>query len=275
MDVGRDGQIRRLSHVMKYKILIQDDQPAGQVVDFVLSDGGCIDYIVAVYDDRYYAIPYSAATVRYADSIVFVDLAPARFEQIQFFTADNWPDFYVPAYRNQVFSTFGVDVIRREGRATFRGDIDDADDRIRRDDRRDLRRDRRDDRRNRDDDDRDADRDRARDRTDRNRDRENRDEDRDRTRDRDLDEDRDADRPPVPDRDRPKADPKTPKADPKTPKADPKTPRPEPKTPRTPDVNPPKRDDGGANPPPKAPRNPAPKAPTPKKPANPEAPAPK
>ena len=45
-DRGARETGRRLTQVMKYNIIIQDDQPAGQVVDFVLSDGGCIDYIV-------------------------------------------------------------------------------------------------------------------------------------------------------------------------------------------------------------------------------------
>jgi hypothetical protein len=260
VEVGADGQVRRLSQVMKYKILIQDDKPAGQVVDFVLSDGGCIDYMVATYEDQYYVIPYSAAQVRYDDSVVFVDLAPARFEQVQFFAADNWPNFYAPAYQKQVFTSFGVDVIRRDGDATFRRDRDDDDDA---DDRRDRRQDRRDERRDRDDNDRP----RAK--------------DRDRDRDEDVDN---KDRPDAPDRDQPKSTPKSksepaaPKSDPKTPKADPektpkgdpeKTPKAEPKTPKSPNVNPPKPDAGNPKP---LPKNPAPKNPAPKKPETPKEP---
>lgn len=202
----------RLSQALKYDIVIQEDQPAGRVVDFIVSDGGCIDYIVATHEDQYYLIPYPAASFRYDDRLVFVDLAPARFRQVQFFAQDDWPDYYVQSYRQQVFSTFGIDA--RRGRATFRQNLDDDDDvrdrRDRREENRDLRREQRDVR-------------------DRNRDRDNRDRDLD-NRDRDF-EDRDATRPPVPDR--PKQ-PAAPKADPKTPKPKPAVPAPKQPAPKQP-----------------------------------------
>lgn len=201
----------RLSQAMKYNIFIQDDQAAGQVVDFIVSDGGCIDYIVASYDEQYYLIPYAAASFRYDDSVVFVDLAPARFEQVQFFAQNDWPDYYVPAYRQKVFTTFGVDA--RRGRATFRQNLDEdaRDRREQREENRDLRREQREERR---------------DARDRNRD----------AKDRDLDDDRDAARPPVPDRPTkpapPKPDLKTPKPNPPATPAPPATPKkPAPKQP--------------------------------------------
>ncbi len=145
-DDGRPEHTLRLSQLMKYKILIQDDQPAGQVVDVILSNGGCVDYIVASYEDQYYTIPYQAAAVRYDDSLVFVDIAPATFREVQFFSNDNWPDFYVPTYRQQVFSTFGLraDQVNRNGRSTFRQNLDndDADDAARRERRQENREDR-------------------------------------------------------------------------------------------------------------------------------------
>jgi hypothetical protein len=245
----------RLTQATDYKVMIQDDEPAGQVVDFIVSDGGCIDYIVATHEDQYYLIPYAAADFRYDDSVVFVDIAPSRFSDVQFFAKDDWPDYYVQSYRQNVFATFGVDA--RRGRTTFRQNFDDDDDfRDRRRDRRDFDRDRdRDFDRDRDGDrDRDFDRDRERGRDrdfdrdrERGRDRDfDRDRERGRDRDRDLDRDRDRDRnrdrdlkrPPPPDRDSstkkpaPKADPKAPKADPKSPKSAPGTPAPpNPKTP--------------------------------------------
>lgn len=104
------AQIHKLSVVMKSKVLIREDEPAGQIVDVVLSDGGCVEYFIASHDDQYYALPYQAVDVRYADSVVFVDIAPARFKQIQFFTQDRWPDFASAQFREQVNSTFNVRV---------------------------------------------------------------------------------------------------------------------------------------------------------------------
>lgn len=107
---GGGRQVQKLSVIMKSKVLIQEDQPAGQIVDVVLSDGGCVEYLVAQHDSKYYVLPYQAAEVRYADQVVFVDVAPTQFRQVQFFTQDRWPDVYATEYRQQVNTFFNVRV---------------------------------------------------------------------------------------------------------------------------------------------------------------------
>ena len=162
----------KLSNVMKSKVLIQSDEPGGQIVDVVINDGGCVDYYVASYEDEYYVIPYSAITWR--DNSVFVDITPAQFKKIEFFSSNNWPDLTATSFQRQVFSTFGVSSLRSEGqRSTFKPDTSDRrDDRQdRRDDARDDTRDRSQDRRDDRQDRRDDARDQARDRQDNRQDR--------------------------------------------------------------------------------------------------------
>jgi hypothetical protein len=113
---GSKVEVVRLSTVMKSKVLIQEDKAAGQVVDVVMNDGGCVDYFVASYENEYYAIPYSAVTVRHSDRIVFVDITPAQFRKVTFFGTDQWPDFYSTTYQKEVFSVFGVNSVREDGR---------------------------------------------------------------------------------------------------------------------------------------------------------------
>ena len=103
-------EIHKLSVVMKSKVLIREDKPAGQIVDVVLSDGGCVEYLVATHEDKYYILPYQATEVRYADQVVFVDIAPAQFQKVQFFSQDRWPDVYSTEYRQQVNTVFNVRV---------------------------------------------------------------------------------------------------------------------------------------------------------------------
>ncbi len=105
-------EVVKLSRMLKSKVLIQQDQPAGTVVDVVLSDGGCVEYIVAMHEDQYYVVPYSAGRYRHADQVFFVDIAPAQFQRVTYFSQDRWPDFYAPAYRNQVYSFYGLDASR-------------------------------------------------------------------------------------------------------------------------------------------------------------------
>jgi hypothetical protein len=118
-----DVQINRLSSVLKHKVVIQEDQPAGQIVDVVYNDGGCIDYFVADHDSQFYVIPFSAAVVRPADQVVFVDIAPARFREVHFFSGDSWPDLWAPTFQQQVFTTFGVSTTR-SSRTTLRQGTD-------------------------------------------------------------------------------------------------------------------------------------------------------
>lgn len=226
--VSSDGTtVRRVTTVMKSKVIIQDDEPAGQVVDFVFSDGGCIEYIVASYEDEYYVIPYSAATMRYGQNIVFVDITPTQFRDVQFFGANNWPDFYASAYRQQVFTAFGVNAIRNDVDGNGRG----RDNRGRDGDRA---RDRADDARDRGKDRADDARDRAKEKADEARERA-----KDRAEDRDKPKAADRDNQPAP---KPKADAPKPPA----PKADGNAPTPLPKN---------------ALPNHPAPKKPAPKAP--------------
>jgi hypothetical protein len=118
----------KLSTMLKSKVLIQQNESAGQIVDVMLSDGGCVEYFVASHDDQYYVIPYSAGVWREKDSVIFVDIAPAQFRKVQFFTNDQWPDLTAVAYRNSVFATFGVQGARNDGpRSTFKRDASGAD----------------------------------------------------------------------------------------------------------------------------------------------------
>ncbi len=133
---GGSVQIVKLSTVMNSKVLIQDDQAAGQIVDVVMNESGCIDYVVASYEEKFYAVPYSAVTLRGPDRIVYIDIAPTQFRRVSFFTGNQWPDFYASTYQQNVFNVFGVTTIRRDGpRRSLKPDLDgDLRDRDRNDD---------------------------------------------------------------------------------------------------------------------------------------------
>lgn len=135
-------EVQRVSTLMDSKILIQNDKNVGKVADFVFSDSGCVEYVVASYEDQYYVIPYSAAEVRYSDQVVFVDIDQAQFDKIEYFSSNNWPDLYSSSYRDTVFANFNVTSIRVDASDDDRRDSRrgrDGDRRDRADDRRDRR----------------------------------------------------------------------------------------------------------------------------------------
>jgi hypothetical protein len=120
---GANVEVRRISNILKTKVVIQDDKPAGEIVDVVYNEGGCIDYYVASYDNRQYVVPFDVVQYRSADRVVFIDVAPAQFERVQFFSANQWPDIYAPTFRDQVFASFNVRSGGRN-RTTFRQGAD-------------------------------------------------------------------------------------------------------------------------------------------------------
>lgn len=109
---AEDVKIQKISALMKSKVLIQEDAERGKIVDVVISDGGCVDYVVASYEDEYYVVPYSAVELRPANSVVYVDISPAQFREVHFFSGNSWPDLYASDFRQQVFTTFNVSNFR-------------------------------------------------------------------------------------------------------------------------------------------------------------------
>jgi len=120
---GANVEIRRVSNILKSKVIIQEDRPAGEIIDVVYNEGGCIDYYVASYDNRQYVVPFDGVQYRAADRVVFIDIAPAQFERVQFFAADQWPDVYAPTFRDQVYASFNLRAGGRN-RTTFRQGAD-------------------------------------------------------------------------------------------------------------------------------------------------------
>jgi len=124
-DAAADVQVRRISDIMKSKVVIQDNQPAGEIVDVVYNDGGCIDYFVAAYDNQQYVVPFEAVQYRAADRIAFIDIAPAQFRQVSFFAPNRFPNINAPNFRNQVFASFNIRAGgNARSRTTFRQGTD-------------------------------------------------------------------------------------------------------------------------------------------------------
>jgi len=122
-----DVTVNRVSNILKTKVVIQDNKPAGEVVDFVYNDGGCIEYYVASYDNQMYVIPFIAVQMRPNERVVFVDMAPAQFQNIAFFQSSRWPNVFAPQYQQQVYRSFNVNVNSAgnvRNRTTFRQGAD-------------------------------------------------------------------------------------------------------------------------------------------------------
>jgi hypothetical protein len=149
---------------MGANVVLQDNTSVGRVEDFVITDGGCIDYVVVSYDSKYVLVPWTVATWT-GDRTVRVNIMQARFREVPTFSRDAWPNLTDTRYIQRVRTAWGVTdsrygdpnrqpLDRRDNRDQRRDDRttppDRRDDRTRPPDRRDDRTnppDRRDDRR--------------------------------------------------------------------------------------------------------------------------------
>jgi PRC-barrel domain len=131
-------------------VVVQDGATIGRVEDFVISDGGCIDYVVVSYDGKFVLVPWGAATWS-ADRTVRVNVTREKFREVPTFTRDQWPNLQDTQYVQRVRTVFGVTESRYGD--PNRRPLDRREDR--RDERRDIRDERRDDRKDRRDDARD------------------------------------------------------------------------------------------------------------------------
>jgi hypothetical protein len=137
--VASTTTIQRGTVVMSANVVLQDGTAIGRVEDFVISDGGCIDYVVVAYESKYVLVPWTVATWS-GDRTVRLNVTRDRFVAVPTFTRDQWTTVQDAQFVQRVRTAWGV-TDSRYGDPN-RQPLD------RRDDRRDIRDDRRD---NRDD----------------------------------------------------------------------------------------------------------------------------
>src|SRR5689334_3856777 len=151
--------IHKVSAVMGDNVVVSDGGTVGKVEDIVLSENGCVDYVVVSYESKYVLVPWGVTTWNVQDRTLRVNITRDKFTQVPTFTRDRWPSLTDSQYISQVRTAFGVT------ESGYRGDRREGDRRPlapgaqdRREDRRDIRDERRDNRTDRRDDPRDADR---------------------------------------------------------------------------------------------------------------------
>jgi PRC-barrel domain len=139
--------IHRGTVVMGANVVLQDGTTVGRVEDFVITDGGCIDYVVVAYESKYVLVPWTVATWS-GDRTIRMNVARDRFVQVPTFTRDQWTTVQDTQYIQRVRTAWGVSdsrygdsnrqpLDRRDDRDQRRDDKTKPPDR--RDDRRDAR----------------------------------------------------------------------------------------------------------------------------------------
>jgi hypothetical protein len=112
--------VQKATAVMNTNIVIQDGSTVGKITDFVISEGGCIEYVVVAYDGKFVLVPYQSLRLDSTKHLVQISLTQAQWREIPTFTGSNWP-LADQQYIGKVRTVFGV---RESG---YRGDRRDGD----------------------------------------------------------------------------------------------------------------------------------------------------
>src|SRR5262249_24855713 len=142
-------EVRKVSTLMGAKITLERGESFGKITDIVISESGCIDYLIVSYEEEPVAVPWGAVTYNVSESAVIINVAVTK-EKLHglSFRAGKWPNFHEERWMSDMRRVWGERAFRHEQRTGTGRDLRDER-RDRRDERRDLRderRDRRDDR---------------------------------------------------------------------------------------------------------------------------------
>jgi PRC-barrel domain len=107
-------QVRRVSTVIGANVTLEADVQAGKVVDFVINDDGCIDYMVVSFQERFVVVPWTVATFDFERRTVTINVTEERFRDAPSFTGNNWAEVSNAQFTERVRSFFAGRSERRE-----------------------------------------------------------------------------------------------------------------------------------------------------------------
>jgi PRC-barrel domain len=101
-------QTYRARSVLGSKVNIQGNQGIGTVDDIVFDEDGYIDYVIVANEGKYVTVPWEAAKFDYEKRTAVIEITQDRYKEIPTFTSETWPNVYEPAYREKVYTYYGV-----------------------------------------------------------------------------------------------------------------------------------------------------------------------
>ncbi len=104
----RSAGALRAKSVIGAKVSLQGGTSAGIVDDVVLSQEGVVDYLIVSENGKLVTVPWDAAKFNFEQRTAVINIAPEAYRQIPTYTTERYPEFYTPAYRTQIYKTYGL-----------------------------------------------------------------------------------------------------------------------------------------------------------------------
>jgi hypothetical protein len=98
----------RARSLLGTKVSLQGGTQAGTIEDFVVNDEGVIDYLIVANNGKLVTIPWDAAKFNWQSRTAVINVTPQVFQQVPTYTVDQYPNFYTPTYRTQIYKSWGL-----------------------------------------------------------------------------------------------------------------------------------------------------------------------
>ena len=123
---SRSPGFRRSSLIIGSNVNLRGGSRYGKVHEFVISEQGCVDYVIVAYENRFVAVPWSATTYDPGQRVVMLNVEQTQIQTVPTYT--EWTEFTSPTYIGKVNTFFKVDVRTRDSDRVRDRDLQRDDD---------------------------------------------------------------------------------------------------------------------------------------------------
>jgi sporulation protein YlmC with PRC-barrel domain len=102
------GQALRAKSILGSTVSLEGGTNVGTVADIILNEEGVVDYLVVAEGNKLVTVPWDAAKFNFERRTVTVNIPVAKFREIPTYTTDQYPNFYAPDYRVNVYRHYGI-----------------------------------------------------------------------------------------------------------------------------------------------------------------------
>jgi hypothetical protein len=104
---GATSEIRRVSSIIGGTVFVQGDVSVGKIEDIVLSEDGCVDYLVVMAANKYVLVPWSVARFDFERRTAVIEIGKEKFQEVPTFTRDRWPTLD-SGYVEKLYTFYGA-----------------------------------------------------------------------------------------------------------------------------------------------------------------------
>lgn len=107
-DRAAAGMAFRAKQVLGSKISIQGNTSIGTVDDIVIDDQGTVEYLIVQNEGKLVTVPWQAAKFDFKQQTATVNITPEQFRAVPTYTAQEYPNFWLPAYRTEIYRMYNI-----------------------------------------------------------------------------------------------------------------------------------------------------------------------